>query len=149
MNNLIDAWVSKKSNEEHPLFKHSAFRKCDIGFLVMPAHDTAFPLSSSNMRSHLTTMSIPILKQIKSNIEKEISKIHQHGLVHNDLTPENMLIDPETLKVYLIDFGGATVATNDHLFEMESRRALGYLTDIITAKESGKPINFDRIFGEF
>ncbi|MEY2195850.1 serine/threonine-protein kinase [Neobacillus sp. BF23-41] len=51
--------------------------------------------------------------QITINILKGLKVIHQHGILHCDITPHNILIcndDPQTVKI--IDFGSA-VRTND------------------------------------
>ena len=43
------------------------------------------------------------LKKICIDIGKEIAKLHNNNIIHNDLTTSNMLIKED--KVYFIDFG--------------------------------------------
>lgn len=42
---------------------------------------------------------------IMANIGAALSKVHEYDIVHKDLKPANIHINPETLKVKLIDFG--------------------------------------------
>lgn len=48
-----------------------------------------------------------ILK-IFSNLADIISKVHQNSIIHNRLSPDNILIKTDTLSVYLIDFSEST-----------------------------------------
>lgn len=46
-------------------------------------------------------------RDIMINISKAIQKIHNLHIIHKDIKPENILIDPKTHKVKIIDFGMA------------------------------------------
>ena len=51
--------------------------------------------------------SYPIKKQISiiKKIATQISKLHTNDLIHSDLTTSNIILQNQTNKVYLIDFG--------------------------------------------
>ena len=42
--------------------------------------------------------------ELCQRIGTEIGKLHQHGLVHGDLTTSNMILNPEG-RIFLVDFG--------------------------------------------
>ena len=50
-----------------------------------------------------------ILKQIVSGL----NYIHKHDIVHRDIKLDNILIDPVTQQIKLIDFGFSTYARSD------------------------------------
>jgi len=45
--------------------------------------------------------------QIALQLARILDRVHQAGLLHCDLTPANIIVDPDTLKSHLIDFGRA------------------------------------------
>lgn len=47
------------------------------------------------------------LKQIAINLLCQLHRLHSHGYLHRDLAGQNVMIDPDTLAVRLIDFGFA------------------------------------------
>lgn len=47
-------------------------------------------------------------EEIYSQFIKEIKKLYRAGLIHGDLSEFNVLINPENLKVYIIDLSHAT-----------------------------------------
>ena len=44
-------------------------------------------------------------KYICSQMLKELNILHRIGMIHSDIKPENIMINPKTLKVRIIDFG--------------------------------------------
>lgn len=52
-----------------------------------------------------------------------ISEIHRRGVVVADLSPSNILVDPESLEVRIIDFEGAVVDRSDLPLEFAARWA--------------------------
>jgi serine/threonine protein kinase len=48
------------------------------------------------------------LSNIISQIGETLNFIHKFGILHNDLHRENIMIDPKTLNIKIIDFGNCT-----------------------------------------
>lgn len=63
-------------------------------------------------------------RRVLAELADAIAYAHGQGVVHRDLTPENVLIDRETGSVVLADFGVATL-TSWHPGPDEIRRAFG------------------------
>ena len=61
--------------------------------------------------------------------------LHHHGVIHGDIKPQNVIVQPETHSVVLIDFGLSVVKP------LSSTKALGY-TPIFAPPEqmAGKPL---------
>ncbi len=54
-------------------------------------------------------------EKLAKNIHQAVEDIIKKGYYHGDLTLDNIFIDPKTLKVELIDFGGAHKVNDDKL----------------------------------
>lgn len=145
--NLRGAWESTTfpSASRHPLSDSTYFKGAKSGFLAMPAYDSALPFGSQEIRQRLQTMSATEAKKLQSNMDKAIADFHTFTLVHCDLTPENILIDPKTLDVHLIDFGAARAATPMEI-KMETQRASRFMSEIVAAKNKGVKVDFERVF---
>lgn len=52
--------------------------------------------------------------QLAIAIASALLAVHQHGIIHKDLNPRNILINPKTGQVKLIDFGIATRLSREH-----------------------------------
>ncbi|KAH9903862.1 hypothetical protein F4778DRAFT_102607 [Xylariomycetidae sp. FL2044] len=59
-------------------------------------------------------------EQLEAKVRRALSAIHREGVVHNDVRTSNMLLDPETQEVMLIDFERAVLLD-------QPRRPLGQL----------------------
>ncbi|MDP3269745.1 MAG: serine/threonine-protein kinase, partial [Legionella sp.] len=46
-------------------------------------------------------------KDIVKKLLAELSSIHQYGITHNDIKPKNLLYDPVSHSIHIIDFGCA------------------------------------------
>lgn len=46
-------------------------------------------------------------KTIFASLAQSITVLHEHGIVFCDLSPNNIIVDPETLQCYIIDFEAA------------------------------------------
>jgi len=45
------------------------------------------------------------LKVIMRQLVSAVSQIHDKGILHRDIKPDNIIIKPEKMRVYLGDFG--------------------------------------------
>jgi len=48
-----------------------------------------------------------IIKLYAFQMARALAFMHEKGILHRDLKPQNILVDPSTNKVYLSDFGSA------------------------------------------
>ena len=55
-----------------------------------------------------------------NQIVRTLSKIHSVGVIHHDLTTENILIDTTNQKVNIIDFGLASLDNGEPIYEFMS-----------------------------
>lgn len=53
------------------------------------------------------TISVNVLKQLLPSVLITLDQMHDHGIIHRDISPGNFIIDEENT-LYLIDFGAAT-----------------------------------------
>lgn len=84
------------------------FVENQTGYIVFAYHDGVRLGHFKKGRIHHQNLAV----QITINILEALEVIHQHGILHCDITPHNVLIsgsDPNTVKI--IDFGSA-VRTN-------------------------------------
>ncbi|MEG4231892.1 AAA family ATPase [Microcoleus sp. Pol11C3] len=51
---------------------------------------------------------------IAINITKALEQIHQHNIIHKDINPSNIIINPATGLVQIIDFGISTVLSREN-----------------------------------
>ena len=47
-------------------------------------------------------------------ITKALGEIHQHNIIHKDINPSNIIINPVTGLIQIIDFGISTVLTREN-----------------------------------
>ncbi len=66
--------------------------------------------------------SLTEMLRVAISLARILAALHQHNIIHKDVNPNNILIDPETLAPTLIDFGLATQITlkTPHLGNPES-----------------------------
>ncbi|MCI0470482.1 MAG: SUMF1/EgtB/PvdO family nonheme iron enzyme [Candidatus Aminicenantes bacterium] len=57
------------------------------------------------------TLAVDRIKSISGDILSALGILHKNGIIHRDIKPENILIDKETGKAVLIDFGLAEKLT--------------------------------------
>lgn len=56
-------------------------------------------------------------KKVVAKIRRDLTTLHRMKVLHGDLHYENILVDPKTLKVWIIDFGRArTMRTTENKF---------------------------------
>ncbi len=58
-----------------------------------------------NLEEFKTTMPIPQLVSIFTKVVEGLQSLHQLGYVHGDIKPNNILVEPDTQEVRIIDFG--------------------------------------------
>jgi predicted ATPase/signal transduction histidine kinase len=54
------------------------------------------------------------LLQIAVTIASALAAVHQHNIIHKDINPRNILINPRTREVKLIDFGISSRLSREH-----------------------------------
>ncbi|MEL6325404.1 MAG: AAA family ATPase [Cyanobacteria bacterium J06626_23] len=79
---------------------------------------------------HQQSLSLPEVLAIASQVAQVLDQLHQHGIIHKDIKPANLLIHPETKEIRLIDFSIASrlpkaIQTAQHPQELEG--TLAYL----------------------
>jgi serine/threonine protein kinase len=59
-------------------------------------------------------LSLPTIdrKKIAHTVIDRVELLHKNKVVHSDIKPQNILVNPITLDVRLLDFGGATIITS-------------------------------------
>lgn len=55
---------------------------------------------------------LEVFLKVAIQIAQTLGRIHQHHIIHKDINPNNLLIDPETCQTVIIDFG---VSSKIHL----------------------------------
>ncbi|NES88609.1 MULTISPECIES: protein kinase domain-containing protein [Okeania] len=66
--------------------------------------------NSLSLKQHITDslIAIPQFINIAIQLSDTLDKIHQQQIIHKDIKPHNILIDPTTQKIKIIDFSIAT-----------------------------------------
>ena len=67
---------------------------------------------------HFISEEKPIQISIIHNIINIFSDIHKKGIIHRDIKPDNILINPDTYKITVIDFGLSVYSNNIHACTM-------------------------------
>ena len=82
---------------------HEYFQDDNYVYIVMEK-----PIGSIDLQHYLyqeNCLTEEVAVNIFGQLAKTLYKMHQLGVVHGDLKLQNVLINPSTLKVHLIDFG--------------------------------------------
>mgnify|MGYP001233030820 CR=1 FL=1 len=69
-------------------------------------------ITISQYLNKFITDKYPINHSIIENIISIIKDIHKKGIIHRDIKPDNILINPDTYKITVIDFG-LSIYSND------------------------------------
>ncbi len=80
--------------------------------------------------------------QIIKNLISAITDIHRKGIIHRDLTCNNIIIDKHTNKVNIIDFGRSVNAFNLH----SSSSITDYMRNLQLPGQSSTTSNIRRVF---
>ena len=76
------------------------------GYLTLSQTKKIFPLS--------------IKKKILKKIKYEINILHKKKMTHNDLKPSNIMVEPQTKKVRIIDFGSAIIHSPSEKYKLKN-----------------------------
>ncbi|KAI3921829.1 hypothetical protein MKX01_005518 [Papaver californicum] len=82
-----------------------------ILYLVFEYMDTDVKKYIRSFRSSGTTMPPNIVKSLMYQLCKGVSFCHGHGVLHRDLKPHNLLMDPKTKMLKIADLGLARAFT--------------------------------------
>ena len=89
--------------------------------LALCAHKNQLALvmedcGSVSLRSYMSsrTLSVDDILSIGTQIASTLGQIHEQHVVHKDINPANIIIDPDTTQVKLIDFGIATTLSREN-----------------------------------
>lgn len=73
----------------------------DVQFLVKPHYDGFTPLDKWRGKN---AISLPDFFKIAGELAQILNVIHEAGIIHGGIKPHNILINPQTLDVRIIDF---------------------------------------------
>lgn len=105
--------LKKVYGEEYPMGQYEVFHDSSHAYLAMPLFKgitlSAFLAASPpETPSERQALGVALLNNLQ--------RIHEKGITHNDMKPNNILIDPITREIRIIDFGCAKdLATKEHL----------------------------------
>jgi serine/threonine protein kinase len=89
--------------------KHVIVEK--LPFMQFRSHivDEEFGMSLSKFIQSADFKTLPFTKRLRLtvNLLRELQVVHARGYIHHDIWPNNILIDPETCEVRIIDFGSS------------------------------------------
>jgi PAS domain S-box-containing protein len=71
---------------------------------MVPLAQSSLP-GKADLRAFLT---------LALNLAQAVQRVHGHHVIHKDINPANLLVDPATLAVQLIDFGLSTSLSEEH-----------------------------------
>ena len=126
-----EAWALSKLKHPNILSVHQIFEENDTAYMVVEyvdGYDLAQSIANPDLRLSPKTVT-EILRKLLS----AISLIHDQDMLHRDISPDNILIDRETLNPYLIDFGAAREGAS------QSDRAL---SEVRVVKDGYSPEEF-------
>jgi serine/threonine protein kinase len=66
-------------------------------------------------------LSVTTFLQLAIQIVVIISQLHQRYLIHKDINPANILLNPTTQQIKLIDFGISTKSSRENTYKRTTR----------------------------
>ncbi|MDJ0555150.1 MAG: AAA family ATPase [Microcoleaceae cyanobacterium MO_207.B10] len=75
----------------------------DFGGISLPEY-----LSQENLSGHSNSDNINQFFQIALQIINSLEKLHQNQIIHKDIKPDNIIINPQNQKIQIIDFSTTT-----------------------------------------
>lgn len=99
------------------------------------------------------------IQEIMIQLLRQLNCLHTNGYLHRDLSPDNIMIDPETNQVTIIDFGWAIKEPNflnGYIYDNISKLSLGMAPELYKPTKYGYPYSqqtdiyaFGKIFNDF
>ena len=74
--------------------------------------------------------------RVAIEIASALAEIHHSNVVHKDIKPQNILVDPETLNIKIIDFGISTELTRE-IQEIINPKLIGTI-NYISPEQTGR-----------
>lgn len=121
----------KKDCKKYFICPHGIFKKKGKYFILMDYLEGYIPL---NKTKYILSKKNRFL--ISKKIYNSILIIHKKKMTHNDLKPGNIMVNPETLDVRIIDFGSSTIFYSDK--DKFCPEEIGYTPGYITINPKKK-----------
>ncbi len=90
----------------HPEKHFARFEKGRKSYLAMPLF-SGVPLDEHLLSHHGAAIRSGERQLMAVELFNDLKNIHEHGVTHNDIKPKNILFDPDTKKMHILDFGCA------------------------------------------
>lgn len=74
---------------------------------------------------------------VSLQLAKTLGQVHEHDIVHKDINPNNILVDPDSFEVRLIDFGISSELSRERQDTILSKRLEGTLP-YISPEQTGR-----------
>ncbi|CUB02258.1 bifunctional protein-serine/threonine kinase/phosphatase [Marinomonas fungiae] len=103
---LLEEWIARRLNSAHVLKPITSQRKANYLYTAMEYVD------GITLRQWMGDHPTPALEDVRNIIEqiaRGLRAFHRHEMLHQDLKPENIMID-QNGTVKIIDFGSVSVA---------------------------------------
>jgi serine/threonine protein kinase len=66
------------------------------------------------------------IQRVMAGVQEELARLHKDGVVHNQVTPDNVWVNTETLEIHLLDFS-QSMSRDIQLDDQERKRFLDSL----------------------
>ena len=82
-------------------------------------------------------MDLTTLLRIAIQITRAVSDIHEENVIHKDINPSNIIIHPQTKKIWVIDFGLATKLSFEK-YEIDNYNSIEGTLPYISPEQTGR-----------